>query len=196
MDRTSKPNPKGNRHVDQLSHVDHVITNAHSSQGEAQLYIYESPTRRHTSRTHRVGLDWLLDRINLDPRIQIKHVDTKEQLADMLAKSNFTRDEWNHLLRLVNIRYFSIISCSFSQFSFWFDQEAVRHVKERVQESDLKERLAVAKPKLKHVNIYLKHEESSFARAPGIKVWTRAGLRPQLETVCEGGRSIPSKGGS
>ena len=69
-------------------------------------------------------------------------------------------------------------------------------MKERVQESDLKERLAVAKPKLKHVNVYLKHEESSFARARGIKVWTRAGLRPLLETVREGGRSIPSKGGS
>ena len=45
------------------------------------------------SRTHRVALDWLFDRINLDTRIQIKHVDTENQLADMLTKGNFTRDE-------------------------------------------------------------------------------------------------------
>ena len=28
-----------------------------------------SPTMRHVSRTHRVALDWLFDRINLDPEI-------------------------------------------------------------------------------------------------------------------------------
>ena len=32
-----------------------------------------SPTMRHVSRTHRVALDWFFDRINLDPKIQIKH---------------------------------------------------------------------------------------------------------------------------
>ena len=60
--------------------VDHVVTIARSSQCEAQLYILEdneavikmiikggSPTMRHVSRTHRVALDWLFDRINLDP---------------------------------------------------------------------------------------------------------------------------------
>ena len=31
-----------------------------------------SPTMRHVSRTHRVALDWLFDRITLDPKIQIK----------------------------------------------------------------------------------------------------------------------------
>ena len=31
-----------------------------------------SPTMRHVSRTHRVALEWLFDRINLDPKIQIK----------------------------------------------------------------------------------------------------------------------------
>ena len=61
----------------------------------------------HVSRTHRVALDWLFDRINLDPRIQIKYIDTKNQLADILTKGNFTRDEWNHLLCLFNICLFS-----------------------------------------------------------------------------------------
>ena len=66
-----------------------------------------SPTMRHVSRTHRVALDWLFDRINLDLKIQIKYIDTKNQLADTLTKGNFTRDEWNHLLCLFNISHFS-----------------------------------------------------------------------------------------
>ena len=61
----------------------------------------------HVSRTHRVALDWLFDRINLDPKIQTKYSDTKNQLADILTKGNFTRDEWNHLLCLFNISHFS-----------------------------------------------------------------------------------------
>ena len=66
---------------------------------------------RHVSRTHRVALDWLFDRINLDPKIQIRYVDTKNQLADILTKGNFTRDEWNHLLLFFNISNFRSASC-------------------------------------------------------------------------------------
>ena len=58
------------------------------------------------------ALDWLFDRINLDPKIQIKYIDTKNQLADILTKGNFTRDEWNHLLCLFNITHFSSAECS------------------------------------------------------------------------------------
>ena len=43
------------------------------------------------------ALDWFFHRINLDPKIQIKHIDTKNQLADILTKGNFTRDEWDHI---------------------------------------------------------------------------------------------------
>ena len=71
-----------------------------------------SPTMRHVSRTHRVALDWLFDRINLDSKIQIKYIDTNNQLADILTKGNFTRDEWNHLLNLLNISHFSSTSCT------------------------------------------------------------------------------------
>ena len=67
---------------------------------------------RHVSRTLRVALDWFFDRINLDPKIQIKYIDTKNQLADSLTKGNFTRDEWNHLLCLFNISHFSSTVCS------------------------------------------------------------------------------------
>ena len=103
-----------------LNNVDRVPSNVQFSHQEALLYVFEdneavikmtfkgrSPTMRHVSRTHRVALDWLFDRINLDPKIQIKYIDTKNQLADMLTKGNFTRDEWNHLLCLFNISHFS-----------------------------------------------------------------------------------------
>ena len=67
---------------------------------------------RHVSRTHRVALDWFFDRINLDQKNQIKYIDTKNQLADILTKGNFTRDEWNHLLCLSDICHFSSTVCS------------------------------------------------------------------------------------
>ena len=47
------------------------------------LRTTRSPKMRRVSRTHRVALDWFCDLINLDPRIQIEYIDTKNQLADM-----------------------------------------------------------------------------------------------------------------
>ena len=38
--------------------------------------------------------------------------DTKNQLADMVTKGNFTRDEWNNLLHLFNISFFSSTCCA------------------------------------------------------------------------------------
>ena len=108
----------------ELSNVDYVSSNAKSSRSGAMLYIFEvnetvikmiikcrSPTMRHVSRTDRVALDCFFGRINVDPKIQIKYDATKNQLADMLTKGNFTRHEWNHLLRLFNINNFSSASC-------------------------------------------------------------------------------------
>ena len=46
------------------------------------------------------------------PKIQIKYIDSKNQLADILTKGNFTRGEWNHLLCLFNISHFSSTNCS------------------------------------------------------------------------------------
>ena len=112
------------RVINDLDTVDLVSSNVHSSHQEALLHVFEdneavikmiikrrNPTMRHVSRTHRVALDWLFDRINLDPKIQIKYIDTKNQLADILNKGNFTRDEWNHLLCLFNISHFSPVNC-------------------------------------------------------------------------------------
>ena len=105
----------------ELCNVDYVSSNVKSSQSGAMLCIFEdneaviikgrSPTMRHVSRTYRVALDWLFVRINLDPQIQIKYVDTKHQLADMLTKGNFTRDEWNNLLHLFTISHYNSARC-------------------------------------------------------------------------------------
>ena len=85
------------------------------SRCKSQLYMFEhseaaikmiikgrSQTLRHVARTHWVALDWVV-RINLDPKIQIKYVDSDNQLEYMFTNGSFTRDEWNNLLHLVSI---------------------------------------------------------------------------------------------
>ena len=67
--------------INMLNHIDCVPSNVQSAHQEALLYVFEdneavikmiikgrSPTMRHVSRTHRVALDWLFDRINLDSK--------------------------------------------------------------------------------------------------------------------------------
>ena len=77
---------KTTKNVD-LSNIDQVPVIAGSSHGVSSLHIFEDneavikmiikgrrTTMRHVSRTHRVALDSLFDRINLDPKIQIKQI--------------------------------------------------------------------------------------------------------------------------
>ena len=116
---------KSHKKIDVINDIDAVPSNVQFSHQEALLYVFEdneavikmiikgrSPTMRYVSRTHRVALDWLFDRINLDSKNQIKYIDTKNQLADILTKGNFTRDEWNHLLNMFNIGHFSSTACT------------------------------------------------------------------------------------
>ena len=129
-DRTGQPvndvkkHQKSQGKINVMKNIDSVPSNVQSSRQEALFFVFEdneavikmiikgrSPTMRRVSRTHRVALDWLFDRINLDPKIQIKYIDDKNQLADIITKGNFTRDEWNHLLRLFNINHFSSAVC-------------------------------------------------------------------------------------
>ena len=65
---------------------------------------------KHVSRTHRVALDWLFGRTNLDLKIQIQYVDTTKQLAALLTEGSFTRDEWCKLLCLADIMNLSMFS--------------------------------------------------------------------------------------
>ena len=130
-DRTGQPVNDVKKHhrsqgkINVMENIDSVPSNVQSSRQEALLYVFEdneavikmiikgrSPTLRHVSRTHRVALDGLFDRINLDSKIQIKYIDTKNQLADILTKGSFTRDGWNHLLCLLNISHISSTVCS------------------------------------------------------------------------------------
>ena len=114
---------KPHKKIDVMKDIDAVPSHVQSARQEALLYVFEdneavikiiikgrSPTMRHVSRTLRVALDWLFGRINLDSKIQIKYIDTKNQLADILTKGNFTRDEWNHWLNLFNISHFRFYS--------------------------------------------------------------------------------------
>ena len=69
---------KSHKKIDVMKDIDAVPSNVQSARPEALLYVFEdneavikmiikgrSPTMRHVSRTHRVALDWLFDRINL-----------------------------------------------------------------------------------------------------------------------------------
>ena len=72
---------KSHNKIDVTKDIDAVPSNVQSVRQEALLYVFEdneavikmiikgrSPTMRHVSRTHRVALGWLFDRINLDPK--------------------------------------------------------------------------------------------------------------------------------
>ena len=90
---------KSHNKIDAIKNMDAVLSNVQSARQEGLLYVFEdneavikmiiegrSPTMRHVSITHRGALGWLFDRINLDPKIQNKDIDTKNQLADILTK--------------------------------------------------------------------------------------------------------------
>ena len=102
LDSDDHKRHKSHNKIDVMEDVDSVPSNVQSVRQEALFYVFEdneavikmiikgrSPTMRHVSRTHRLALDWLFDRINLDSKIQIKYIDTKNQLADILTKGNF-----------------------------------------------------------------------------------------------------------
>ena len=45
---------------------------------------------RHVTRTQRVDMGWLFERLNLDETISIKYINTKSPIADILTKRQFT----------------------------------------------------------------------------------------------------------
>ena len=88
--------------INDLDNVDFISSNGTFSRQKALLYVSEnneavikmiikgrSPTMRHVSRTHRVALDKLFGRINLDPKIQIKHIDPKKLTRRHTDKRKF-----------------------------------------------------------------------------------------------------------
>ena len=173
-DGTGQPDTDVHKHhkphkkIDVMKDIDCVPSIVQFSHQEALLYVFEdneavikmivkgrSPTMRHISRTHRVALDWLFDRINLDPKIQIKYIDTKNQLADILTKGNFTRDEWNHLLGFFNISHFSSAVCSST-------------MAKRSQQDSGEERVtAKSRPMMNLIARTPSHVSSSTSESPG-----------------------------
>ena len=104
-DRTEKPESDERKH--------HMSHNKIDVVHDIDLVDYErQKSNNETYFPNSSSCSWLFDRINLDPKIQIKYIDTKNQLADILTKGNFTRDEWNHLLNLFNIRHFISTACT------------------------------------------------------------------------------------
>ena len=74
---------KSQKKTDVMEDIDFVPSKVQSSHQEALLCVFEdieavikmiikgrSLTMRHVSRTHRVALDWLFDRINLDQKFK------------------------------------------------------------------------------------------------------------------------------
>ena len=162
---------KSQKKIDVMEDIDSVPSNVQSARQEALLYVFEdneavikmiikgrSPTMRHVSRTHRVALDWLFDRINLDSKIQVKYSDTKNQLADILTKGSFTRDEWNHLLSLFNISHFSSTVCSAA-------------VTKRVQQESGEERVTAKSRPMMNLTARMPSIVSSSTSSSPVKRW-------------------------
>ena len=100
----------------QYGDIDYVPCTLPMSLGIGKCIIFEdndavikqcikgrSPAMRHVARTHRVDLDWLWERIRMDPGVNIKYVGTKEQIADIFTKGSFSADQWSRLCRLAQI---------------------------------------------------------------------------------------------
>ena len=93
---------KSQKNIDVMKDIDSVPSSVQPARQDALLYVLEdneavikmiingrSPTMRHVSRNHRVALDWLFDRINLDSKIQIKYIDTKNPTRRHFNQRNF-----------------------------------------------------------------------------------------------------------
>ena len=174
-----------NKHINlDLTNVDHVSSNVKPSGSSAMLYVFEdneavikmiikgrSPTLRHVSRTHRVALDWLFDRINLDPKTQIRYIDTKHQLADILTKGNFGHVTNKHnLLHLFNISHFSSTCCARNSSLKSCTKTMAKRMQEQKEEEQI---VAKAKPTAKNLSSTVSASSSSAkdpiaSKSPGI----------------------------
>ena len=90
--------------------------------GSVSLYFrrQRSPNMRHVSRTHRVDLDWLFDRINLEAAVQIKYANTAQQIADVLTKSSFSQERSTQFLHFFGLMLQQTHSCSHLWYSRLF----------------------------------------------------------------------------
>ena len=107
-----------------MKDIDAVPSNVQSARQEALLYVSEdneavikmiikgrSPTMRHVSITHRVALDWLFDRINLQGNLM-----PKRYLHGPLTWKVMQRNVWKDI---ANLRIKQLCSCIKSQRHAW-----------------------------------------------------------------------------
>ena len=121
------------------------------------MFKGRSPTIRHVSRTHRVALDWVFDRINSDPKIQFKYIDTKTNLTTFLKEISHVT-EWNHLL------------CLF--YSYCSSAECSEVMSKRTQKESGEERVtAKSRPIMSLIAKVPSNLSSSTSESPVKKLW-------------------------
>ena len=125
---------------------------------------------RHVSRTYRVALDWVFDRMNLDPQIQIRHTDTKHQLADILTEGNFTRDEWNNLLQLFNVSHFRSTCCAKNSSLISCSKTMAKRMREQKEEEIILAKIEICSDELVFTcsGKFLNRENSDCILKPGV----------------------------
>ena len=153
--KTKTQTEKSKREVEQVSIVDYVPTNTQSSEGESHAHCWRQGSchqdvyQRTKSNTEtRVqnpqSCAWLVVQQN-----QLGTEDPNQICGHQKPTRwhGFTRDEWNHLLRLFSIMSFSMFSCS--HFSnFLSDPIGMQSaVSKRGQEATSSEGSTMAKPK-------------------------------------------------
>ena len=102
--------------MQELLDIDYVPPNVPELSDRCKLVIMEdnaaclkmlkkgrSLVMRHVSRTHRVNLDWLFERLLTDPAVFGRYIHTKLQIADMLTKGHFTSEQWKALCNLIRV---------------------------------------------------------------------------------------------
>ena len=95
-------------------------------------------------------------------KIQFRYRDSKHQIADILTKGNFTRDEWNNLLHLFNISHFSSLRCTKS-----FSLISCITIAKRIQEQKKGERVvSKSRPAVMNISSHLVASSSSAALSP------------------------------
>ena len=170
-----------NMHINlDLANSDHVSSNVKPSGSGAMLCVFWGQWSRDQDDNQRqkshietrvkdpTELLWigLCDRSNLDPKIQIRYVDTKHQLADILTKGNFTRDEWNNLHHLFNISHFSLL-CFSQNFTL---TSCSKTMAKRMQE-EKGEEIIVAKSKPTTMNLAVSVSTSSSTVQDPVAWW-------------------------
>ena len=162
---------KSHRMIDDLDNVDFISSRVHSSRQEALLYVFEQDDHKgkkpynETCFQNPQSCSWIgcLTESTWTPRFKSNTLTPKSQLADVLTKGNFTRDEWNHLLCFFNISHLSSIS-------------SLKSTSKRTQEDASGERVtAKSKPMMNLVSRYSARDPNVLAdciRKPGEnKIW-------------------------